>query len=52
MRFGQDPVAFLKPGDDGGLMEIAAGGNQGGGVEPMVFYDYVEDNKRTNVTWN
>lgn len=44
MRFGQDQVAFLKPEDNGGLME-AGGETEEGSEGSMVVYDVVEDNK-------
>lgn len=43
MRFGQDEVAFLKPDENGGLMEVGSEGS-------MVVYDVVEDNKDVNST--
>lgn len=48
MRFGQDEVAFLKPEDNGGLMET--GGMEGDSEGSMVVYDFVEDNKKENST--
>jgi hypothetical protein len=52
MRFGQDSIAFLKPEDNGGLMEAGGEESEGGegGEEAMVVYDHVDDNKRRNVT--
>lgn len=50
MRFGQDSIAFLKPEENGGL---TGGEMEGAGVESgdaMVVYDFVEDNKRINLT--
>lgn len=46
MRFGQDQVAFLKPEENGGLMQ-AGGESEGesGSMDAMVVYDFVEDNK-------
>ena len=44
MRFGQDEVAFLKPEDNGGLMETGSEAEEGS-ESSMVVYDVVEDNK-------
>lgn len=48
MRFGQDSIAFLKPEDNGGLMEVTGGeaGEGESGGESMVFYDPVHDDKK------
>jgi hypothetical protein len=51
MRFGQDAIAFLKPEDEGGLMEAGGGEEtEGGNEEAMVVYDHVDDNKNKNFT--
>jgi hypothetical protein len=51
MRFGQDSIAFLKPEDEGGLMESGGGEeSEGGNEEGMVVYDHVDDNKIKNIT--
>lgn len=50
MRFGQDAVAFLKPEENGGLMESGAESEGGGGAEEgsQVVYDPVDfDNKNS-----
>jgi hypothetical protein len=51
MRFGQDQVAFLKPEDNGGLMETMEG-SEGGDSQGsmMVVYDHVDFDKRINST--
>lgn len=43
-------MAFLKPEDNGGLMEIGGQTGEGGNEGAMIVYDIVEDNKRFNFT--
>lgn len=44
MRFGQDSIAFLKPEDNGGLMQPEGEGSEDGGS--MVVYDVVDEDRR------
>lgn len=48
MRFGQDSIAFLKPEDNGGLMEVTGGeaaeGESNG--DSMVVYDPVYNDRK------
>lgn len=50
MRFGQDSIAFLKPDEDGGLMQPEGEQSEGGMEDAMVVYDHVDDNKKANIT--
>lgn len=50
MRFGQDSVAFLKPEENGGLMETGGGSESEGDQGSMIVYDYVDSNKIENAT--
>lgn len=49
MRFGQDSIAFLKPDENGGLMQPdGEGGAQEDSDGSMVVYDIVDDDRKNN----